>query len=380
MKSRQREFAILFLWWPWFSMAAIVAFSVMFPATAQSVGLWALLASAMLFGLPHGACDLWAIGQALRDDKRDDQCDNKTATSSTRSKSRTWRNWRVRNWRAWSWIAAYIFAALMTLLLWRVSSSLALMTFLLLSVWHFGSADAWLHHVLQIDKNARRQRARAAFVCLSWGRGLLVINAPLTLQPLATQEILGGFAKLSGSSDDIALLWKIAPFLLLCGAILQGLGYFLSRSNDETSARATSSTRSVGFAALWLETLWLLILFAFAPPLLAVACYFIAVHSWRHVLRLELFGGDSNHDSPSSNWMQSVRQALGFARRAIVQQHRHGLLLGAVSLLGIVPILLWWPSLLGDVSRWNTAYLVLISAVTVPHATVVAWLEARHDL
>ncbi len=364
MQNSSRRDALLFLWWPWFVLFCVVVFSALFPAAAKNVGFWALLGSALLFGLPHGACDLWAIGQALKNDVE--------AQSSTR--------WQ-RAWRLGKWILAYIGAAIVTLSAWKFSSAWALLGFLLLSVWHFGSADAWLHRLnsgIAPTTNAPNERTRLAFFALSWGRGLLVISAPLALQPRATQEILGAFARLSGAPADIAVLWTIAPFLLLSGAALQLLVCFLLRS-DSTENSPTSARSLVGSGALWLETLWLLILFAVAPPLLAVSCYFIGLHSWRHVLRLELFA-DSDAPQKARDWRSDMRDSLVFARRAVVQQHRHGLLLGIASLLGLVPILLWWPSLLGDVSRWNTAYLVLISAVTVPHATVIAWLEARHNL
>ena len=410
-----RSFSTLFFFLPWSALASCVVFTMAFPLAAQQSGVWILLGSALAFGLPHGACDLWAMQRAAqREDATQQNLGDKT--SSTRTAV-----YRRKIPSSAKWMAAYIGAALTMLLLWRVHAPLALAVFLGLTVWHFGSADAWLHRILCLAPNASATNASATNASatdisanasvnattyganrndtfsrwlLAWGRGIFVISAPLALQPRETHEILQRFAKLSGANHDIASWWQFALPTLFLGIVLQGAGHAaslrertsstrMSGRSDYRIARAPIWTR--WDSALWLETLALLLLFALVPPLLAVACYFLAMHSWRHLLRLEMFGScdaakQRNAETSGDFDQTSLFDSMRFALRAVVQQHRHSWLLAMITLVGIVPILALWPSLLQGALQWNTAYLVLISAVTVPHVTVVSWLEAHHNL
>ncbi len=361
--SQRRRFFALFLGVPWLAISFCVVAGALWPAAASNLGGWILLFSGVAFGMPHGACDVWAMQQAVR-------C-AKTDASSTRFRL---------DMRWLGWMSAYVGSAVLMLLLWRVNSALALLVFLVLTMWHFGSADAWLHSLMLKKSNKENSFSQSISTlsvsrrALSWGRGLLVIGAPLVFQSAATQTVLGRFVALSGA-HDATILWRIAPCILGFGLILQSIGHFLLlRSQNESTSSTRSSNRALN-AALWIETLGLLILFAVAPPLLAVACYFLAVHAWRHMVRLEIFG----EEGAQKNAIFSA--SVAEIARGVWRQHRGSFVLTLVALLGIVPIWQLWPSLFsGGIAQWNTAYLVLISTVTVPHVTVVSWLEARHDL
>lgn len=390
-----RRFATLFFLLPWTLLAVGIVFSALFPAAALRSGLGVLLVSALVFGMPHGACDLWAMQRAMR---------RRWSRNESQSSTRCDVSTRARKLFDAKWCAAYIAVALAMLMLWRINAPLALGVFLFITVWHFGSADAWLHRVSSdfatadsaspsASPSATSTRAhlpKLARCCLSWGRGLLVIGAPLALQPAATHEILRHFAALSAPAFDISSWWRFALPLLLLGIVLQGVGQFLSvwprRSSARTSGNRTSSTRCRNWtrwdSALWIESVLLLALFAVVPPLLAVACYFLALHSWRHLLRLQLFSeDDSASQKPRDNASLDNRDSTWlWATRAVVRQHAQSLLPTLATFLGLIPILVWWPALLHDALQWNVAYLVLVSAVTLPHMMVIAWLESQHNL
>lgn len=410
-----RRFFALFLGAPWLAISLCVAVGALWPQTAGKLGGWALLFSAVAFGMPHGAADLWAMQQAVR----------RTSKASSDAKSRKSSTRFGIDLRWLGWMTAYVSSAALMLLLWRLDATLALGVFLLLTMWHFGSADAWLQQLsthfagaqeeFSSRNTSRRALLTASRLALSWGRGLLVINAPLVFQNAATQEILERFVALSGThaaasnAQNSLILWRIAPWLLALGLALQVTGHFMlwltQSSESGVTKSSTRFTRSRSFsasrtplsdismsqprfragAALWLETAGLLVLFAVAPPLLAVSCYFLAVHAWRHVLRLEIFADATAQNSTKTNGETASRSTIFSASlseiaRGVWRQHHRVFTLTLAALLGIVPILLCWPSLFrGGIAQWNTAYLILISAVTVPHVTVVSWLEARHD-
>ena len=116
------------------------------------------------------------------------------------------------------------------------------------------------------------------------------------------------------------------------------------------------------------ETALLLGLFWAAPPLFAITLYFAAVHAWRHILRVERFEG-----AP----LQSARQIA----RAMANFHLRVAPITIAALLGLAPVLALWPQLRADPRSLGTAFLVLISALTLPHAVVVGALDwvARKD-
>jgi Brp/Blh family beta-carotene 15,15'-monooxygenase len=316
---------------PWAIMLATAILAQMFPLHAQQWGVWILLASGLLLGMPHGACDLWAL-------------------RNVQSRPITAQQMALV-------VAAYTAVALLTLALWWWNSGVALLMFLLVTVWHFGSGDTWLHALRS-----------SAWPLGSVGRGLIVMCAPLALQPEATQEILGSFILLSARRDSIAFLWTLAPYLLMLGLLLQTVACLVHALQSAPLRKLKSDvTEFHTLLIIWIETALLIALFAWTPPLLAIACYFMGVHAWRHMLRLEL----------ARKGQRSTRIRLW---RVMLQQHRHSIVLTLITYIGILPILWAWPALLQNATQWSVAYLVLVSAVTVPHVGLILWLELRGNL
>ncbi len=306
---------------PWLAALAAVVGALVLPSrTANALAGWGLAASVLFCGLPHGAGDWWVMRLAAGD---------------------RWHGMtRAR------WVAGYVLAALLTLGAWRWQPAWALVGFLLLTVWHFGSADA------SVLLPAARPWRDGSWWLFGVGRGLLVICTPLVFRPVESAEILLPFAALAGEPGRVVadILTDARP-LLWTGAVMLTVGLRVETHGQPIWMRHRALTYN--FA----ETAVLLALFRLAPPLLAFLCYWVAFHAWRHVLRIEglLHPG-----------------AVLSAGRALADFHRRTVWLTLLSLIGLAMIFLLWPA----VDR-RTAYFILLSALTVPHAVVIGWLDMQ---
>ncbi len=306
---------------PWACLLVGIGVGIFWGERAQNWGAPLWLASAFLVGMPHGAGDLLALRGA--------------------------RQTRALSARAEQVLARlYLPLALSVGVLWWRSASWGLLFFLVLTAWHWGSADAWL---------GAPTHNRRAWVTASWARGLLVMSAPLALRPREGAAFLRSFSALGAPIDAAAIIKFAAPVLIFALA-LQVAAWIGARENP---AR---------LVAVWAETALLLILFRATPPLLAVACYFVGVHGWRHILRIESL-------LPGAPMRESIAQSVW-------DYHRRVLPLALLALVGLVPIALIWPQLWRAPEQWLVGYLVLISALTLPHALVVGaldWLAWRRQ-
>ncbi len=268
-----------------------------------------MLMSALVFGLPHGACDFWILQQTMR-----------TQNQGLGS--------------LFSLLSVYLFLALATVAVWYFSPALALSGFLILTAWHFGSGDAvW--------------ESQPDWLPSSLGRGLLVLASPLVFHSQASTAVLLGLTGKTGV-QTVEILAQLAPTFLLAGIVLLIIG-----------------CRRKLFSLFLLENIWLLLFFWLTSPLLAVTFYLIGVHSWRHLLRLNVY---EMHEKPFS--LNNVWTLIG-------NYHRRALPFTLLSLIGSLSIILIWQIRLSHLLEWTSAYLVLLSALTVPHAALISWTELR---
>ncbi len=287
--------------------------------SSEIIGAWLLLLSALLFGLPHGAYDFWILFDE----------------SNQRSKS----------FRALGrLLAVYLILALSVIGVWYFLPGVVLIGFLALTAWHFGSGDAvW------------ETESRSDWVLNSLGRGLLVTSAPLSFYPNESGSVL---TKLDIHSAEILLF--SAPYALAAGILLILTGNFavLFRDFDREIIRRL---------LISLETLLLLLFFWWTTPLLAVTIYLIGVHSWRHLLRLEIY----EHNEKAFEH-RSLRQIIG-------RFHQRALPITLISLVGL-GLIFWFRQLqFSEFANYTSAYLVLLSALTVPHAALITWKELNRQ-
>ena len=281
------------------------------------MGAWLLLASALAFGLPHGAYDFWIL------------------FDKTQNKSNKFRS-LFKN------LTIYLVLVILTVSIWYFLSSAALIGFLALTVWHFGSGDA-------IWENDSKYN----WLLNSLGRGLLVIFAPLTFYPGESGVVL---AKLDVNSAE--MLIDFADYALVCGIFL-----FLLNNLFIVFHKSKINLRQQSF--IWLETIFLLIFFWLTTPLLAVTVYLVGVHSWRHFLRLNVYEQNGKLFQSNSLW-QNIKRF-----------HQRVLPLMILSLVGLALIFWLWQLRISDLSDKTLAYLVLLSALTVPHAILITWTELK---
>lgn len=281
-----------------------------------------LIASALFFGLPHGAYDFWLL----------------TDATIRRKKSRL---------QLVKLLLSYLFITLLTVGLWVFLPSFAIVGFLFLTVWHFGSGDAAWESVDKKD-----------WIINSFGRGFILVFAPLTFFPAQSGTVL---AKLipSQNTEIVDALLKFAPFICVFGILLIFINCLLINQKN-------SKLISEKNLLIIIETSILIVFFWLTTPLLAVTIYLLGVHSWRHLLRLDVY--ENSHKVTVSNNLCFL----------ISRFHRRALPVTLFSLLGIGLIFWLWKFQFSDLANYTSAYLVLLSALTVPHAILITWTELNH--
>jgi Brp/Blh family beta-carotene 15,15'-monooxygenase len=286
----------------------------------EYVGAWLLLISAFAFGLPHGACDFWIL--------------QKTAQNQKNSFHPLAKNFLI-----------YLTLSIATIAIWFFFPSFALIAFLLLTSWHFGSGDAiW-------EKGDKK-----FWVLNSFGRGFIIIFAPISFHSSQSSNVLLGLTGNTGISI-VELIIKISPFILSIGIIFLIIETILTKNMRTLSSQLIK----------WTEIILLLITFWLTSPILAVAFYLVGVHSWRHILRLEFYASGENEPRETT------------VRQSIVNFHKKALPMTALSLVGLTGIFWFWQISLTEVYSMTYAYLILLSALTVPHAAMISWIETRNS-
>lgn len=287
------------------AMACACALPLEFARRAGLDDAWVFLGSIAVFGLAHGACDLWLPG------------------------------WVAGRREPFGFLltfaGVYFGLALAVLLLWWWQSGVATIGFLLLTSWHWGSADAALTPL---------RSWRGAL--LAWGRGFFVLSSSAAFHAAATWRVLHAL------SPD--LLAHVPP-----GRLQAGAGVVLALSLTAQFLAFAGSDRWVDAREHHLETCLLLVMFFALEPLVSTTLYFVWFHAWRHIGRLCRWGYPGTRATSICLWRFHLA-ALPCG-------------VGAVALLWAVARA--WP---GDLLR---AYLVLLSAVTLPHALLVLWLDKQ---
>ncbi|SDJ18739.1 beta-carotene 15,15'-monooxygenase, Brp/Blh family [Halovenus aranensis] len=289
-----------------------------------------LVASVLVFGLPHGAVD-------------------HLAPTRVQGQPPTGRSLAAVG-------VLYAVVGGCYALAWFLAPVASFAVFILITWLHWGQGEVHsLVGVLGVDHlTTPAQRALTALA-----RGTLPMLVPLVAFPeqyrLVTETLVGlfttptlGWAE-GAFTPDGRLVVGVVVAGLLAGSL--ALGYVRAQRRRDWLVDAGE----VGLLVAY---------FALVPPVLAVGLYFTCWHALRHVGRLLAIDPTARERLADREY----GQALGrFARDAAP--------LTAVSLV-FLGVFYWLvPVAPGSISEWVGLYLVLIAALTLPHVVVVAWLD-----
>ncbi len=221
---------------PWYGIiAGLVALMLAPLAWDLPVSEQLLIAAPLiaLAGLPHGAMDL-PLGRIL-----------------------------FRRWFAHGgfiiFLLAYTAVAMATLAIWLLASSVALLLFLGLSLWHFGVEDSEAHGLQDRP-----------------GWGVLLGTTPfLALFSMWPDDLQSLFETMAIDGGTIPADFVMALTVILGGLWLVTLAAVVVR---ERHGLATPDS-----ARAFIDMAVAALLFAALPPLLSFTAYFVLIHGPRHV-------------------------------------------------------------------------------------------------
>ncbi|MBJ7470973.1 MAG: Brp/Blh family beta-carotene 15,15'-dioxygenase [Solirubrobacteraceae bacterium] len=309
------------------ALAAATILTLAAPAAVEAALYWPLLASLVVFGLPHGAVD-HHVPKRL----------------GVPSKQRALVAW-------------YVGLTAAGIGLWWIAPWLALGLFLLVAAVHWGAGDLWFALHLSGRADFGRPWRVAAFVA---ARGLLPVALPLLVHPAAASEGTGAILRAVGVQSAG---WAPSGEVRLVGLALVALAVLAAVAASVLDHRGQPHQRrarriDIGELAL-LTTVMVVV-----PPVFAVGVYFVAWHAPRHVARL------MTRDRAQAGLIKT-----GHVPAALVAWHREAAPLTLVSLVGLALLAMLGWRMPMEQSAVVGASLALIAALTLPHALVVTWMD-----
>jgi Brp/Blh family beta-carotene 15,15'-monooxygenase len=282
-----------------------------------------LMLGMLLFGLPHGAIDhLVALGLAGKG---------------------------LRPMPFAVVTVAYLLLVVAVLGLWVCSPIAAAVGFLAMTIWHWGKGDiAFERCVLNADVKFRGRLADGVHLVT---RGLIPISLPLVAFPEEATDFLSACVKIFAPAALVEPgQWRLAALSLFAFFFIADCLWHLRHGRQALARRVL------------MENICLAGFFAHITPLVAIGWYFAGWHGFRHVIRLSGYvAGDTRSDMPFRNKIgRTIRQALPFT---------------VVSLLMLVGLRTELADRIMGTSDEMALYLVLVSALTVPHLVVVEWMD-----
>ena len=312
--------------WPQrrYSYAAVLGLAGLgaaFPGRAGLLLGLPLAVGMVVLGVAHGACDQFVVPAS-----------HPGGTAS--------------GWRYWlRFLAGYLGLAAAVGLLWWWWPAATVSGFLLLTVWHWGSADApagplvpagwWLGHSLL--------------------RGLLLFAVPAWRWPAETAGIVNGLLRFTGTGT-------MEPGAFAAGAT--GLVVLVAVGHAVLWARYAARQQWRLLVAELGEVFILMVLFVALPPRLSVGVYFVFWHSLQHVLRLTGWLGYAKPGQRAGAGQVHLLARLAFFLRRAAPL----LLISCVALLVLGRLL---AARMPDEKAWFSLALVVASIVTLPHALLV---------
>ncbi|WP_181686338.1 Brp/Blh family beta-carotene 15,15'-dioxygenase [Halorhabdus salina] len=326
-----RRLAGLLQWSGWLPLAGLAVIFPLIGPVSDSIRYLPLLASVVVFGLPHGALDYVALPRAL---------DGRV----------TLRGLAIVG-------GLYAVLGVGYLALWWLTPVLAAVLFIGLTWFHWGQGELYvLRDVFGATYLDRTQQGLTTVV-----RGGLPMLVPLIGFPERYRAVLDSFVAPFGGavgtwplfepSGRIALAAAfgiVTIATLLCGRHRSGGGHAWRRDAVEVTL-------------LW-------VVFLVVEPILAIGVYFCLWHSVRHLARVGWLDGRVRTAVEDGRWWRAIgRVGLEAAPLSIA----------ALALIGglfrLVPA---GESIGGAVGL----YLVGIAVLTLPHTVIVTWIDREQGL
>ena len=320
------------LWPSRFALAALIPFGPLSASWPPAVLVAPLVASLVVFGLPHGAVDPFVLSRTPA---------GRIAVS-----------------------AGYLAVVGAALAVWAWVPVASALAFLVLTWVHWGLGD--LHTMIAFD-GAIHLRTRAQRMATVVVRGGLPMLVPLVASPDVYRRVVGWMAGALGTGGA----GLGAAEVLFRPDVRLALGAFFGVFAVGTLAVGRRRAGPTGRRAWRLdaaETAGLAAFFALVEPLLAVGLYFCLWHAPRHIARLVSWSPAAVDRIARGDGRGA---GAGFALRAAPGT------VGALALVG----LLW--ALVGQHATLGAAvglYLAVVASLTVPHAAVVSWMDRAEGL
>ncbi|WP_426060450.1 Brp/Blh family beta-carotene 15,15'-dioxygenase [Hymenobacter sp. B1770] len=310
------------------AVLALVGLGLAFPAVAGVLLGVPLAIGMVVLGVAHGACDQFVLparqpaGRALTG----------------------WHYWR-------QFLAGYLGLAALVGLLWWLWPAATVAGFFLLTVWHWGSADA----------PTNKQVPTGWWLAHSLLRGLLIFAVPAWGRAHETMSLV---------NELLAFVGAEAVSASTFGAIAVVLGVLVMGGHAALWAGYARQHRTGFLKTELVEVSVLILLFVALPPRLSVAVYFVFWHSLQHILRLNGWLGYASGAKGQAARSELLAQLVFFLRRAAPL-----LLVSCVALLVLGRVL---APRLPDATAWFSLALVVAAIVTLPHALLVTTVMDAH--
>ena len=362
LRAAVRRLAVYPAWVAFVAVAAPFLAGVAVPLSWQYAPL---VASAVLFGMPHGAVD-HLVPRRL-------------STVSTRRSVA---------------VVVVLYAVLggAYLAWWFLPPVSAAVAFVLLTWAHWGQGDVYLLRAVDDDSLTYPRSVPHRLLTLVV-RGAMPMAVPLVADATQYRRVVADFVAPFGG-DVAAVAWVFDPgttralgvglAALTLLTLFRGL---VVRRSALATANATAGLDAAGadrpgtvtplvtlgpvalvadrglrVDAVELGVLWLF--FLVVPPVLAVGLYFCLWHALRHVVRLIAAEASGSEALRAGDHLAAfgrfVRQAAPLTAVALAMVG------GLYALVPVPP---------GEIGELVGLYLVLIAVLTLPHVVVVAWMD-----
>ncbi|SFQ19711.1 Brp/Blh family beta-carotene 15,15'-dioxygenase [Hymenobacter arizonensis] len=310
------------------AVLALVGLGVAFPTLAGWLLGVPLAVGMVVLGVAHGACDQFVL----------------PASQPVGIPVSGWRYWR-------QFLIGYLGLAALVGGLWWWWPAATVAGFFLLTVWHWGSADA----------PANTQVPTTWWLTHSLLRGLLIFAVPAWGRAQETMSLVNELLAFVGAAPVSAATFEtiavVLGVLVIGGHAALWAGYTVQHRTDLLKTELV-------------EVSVLTLLFVALPPRLSVAVYFVFWHSLQHILRLNGWLGYASGAKGKAARSELLAQLVFFLRRAAPL-----LLLSCVALLVLGRVL---APRLPDATAWFSLALVVAAIVTLPHALLVTAVMDGH--